>query len=219
MRGQFFHYQGLVCGHHHGLLHGAKQFEADVLLEDGRSVTAHCPNSGRMTACSEPGMPVYLSRNNHPGRKLKYTWELIEMPGSLVGVNTGIPNALVRRSIEKGYIRALSGYDAVIPEVKTSAHTRLDLMLENTKTGDRCYVEVKNCTLVENGTAFFPDAVTDRGAIEAYLRECAARVFRELTEEEKRARTVTLKLKYHDFRSITRRRTLDDFVRGVDLHS
>ncbi|MFZ5563811.1 MAG: DNA/RNA nuclease SfsA [Thermodesulfobacteriota bacterium] len=140
-----------------------KRFLADIRLGNNRVVTAHCPNSGSMKTCAEPGRPVYISRQNSPGRKLKYTWELIEMPGSLVGVNTGIPNALVRRSIEKGYIRPLSGYDAVIPEVKTSAHTRLDLMLENTKTGDRCYVEVKNCTLVENGTAFFPDAVTDRG--------------------------------------------------------
>lgn len=140
-----------------------KRFLADVRLGNNRVVTAHCPNSGSMKTCAEPGRTVYISRQKSPTRKLKYTWELIEMPGSLVGVNTGIPNALVRRSIEKGYIRPLKGYDAVIPEVKTSDHTRLDLMLENTETGNRCYVEVKNCTLVENGTACFPDAVTDRG--------------------------------------------------------
>ncbi|ABW67902.1 DNA/RNA nuclease SfsA [Desulfosudis oleivorans] len=140
-----------------------KRFLADVRLGNNRMVTAHCPNSGSMKACCEPGRPVYISRQNSPARKLKYTWELIDMPGSLVGVNTGIPNALVRRSIEKGYIHPLKGYDRVTPEVKTSAHTRLDLMLENTKTGGRCYVEVKNCTLVENRTASFPDAVTERG--------------------------------------------------------
>lgn len=140
-----------------------KRFLADVILENNQLVTAHCANSGAMMTCSEPGRTVYLSRQDAPTRKLKYTWELIEMPDSLVGVNTNIPNALVRLSIEKGYIRPLKGYDTVTPEVKTSAHTRLDLMLENTKTGKRCYVEVKNCTLVENGTAFFPDATTDRG--------------------------------------------------------
>ncbi|MDY6904151.1 MAG: DNA/RNA nuclease SfsA [Thermodesulfobacteriota bacterium] len=140
-----------------------KRFLADVRLDDKSVITAHCPNSGSMKACSEPGRPVYLSLHDNPRRKLKYTWELIEMPGSLVGVNTNIPNKLIKLSVENGYIKELSGYDRVRPEVRTSAHTRLDLVLEKEDRGKACYVEVKNCTLVEDGVAFFPDAVTTRG--------------------------------------------------------
>ena len=69
-----------------------KRFLADVALDGGCVVTAHCPNSGKMTACCEPGRPVYLSCHDNPRRKLKYTWEMIRMPSSLVGVNTLVPN-------------------------------------------------------------------------------------------------------------------------------
>jgi len=139
-----------------------KRFLADVRLSDGSMVTAHCPNSGTMKACSEPGRPVYLSYHDNPKRKLKYTWEIIDMPGSLVGVNTLVPNKLVKQSIESGLIKELSGYETVRAEVKTSAHSRLDLLLESRHKGE-CYVEIKNCTLVEDGIARFPDAVTTRG--------------------------------------------------------
>ncbi len=139
-----------------------KRFLADVRLEDGRTVTAHCPNSGKMTACCTAGRPVYLSRQDSPKRKLKYTWELIHMPGSLVGVNTGVPNRLTAESIAAGAVAELRGYETVRREVKVGERSRIDLLL----TGpDRrpCYVEVKNCTLVEKGVAAFPDAVTSRG--------------------------------------------------------
>jgi sugar fermentation stimulation protein A len=139
-----------------------KRFLADVTLDDGRRVTAHCPNSGTMRACSQPGQPVYLSFNDNPRRKLKYTWEIIRMPGSLVGVNTLVPNRLVKQSIEAGLVDALAGYDRVRTEVKTSQGSRLDLMLERENKAT-CFVEVKNCTLVEERVARFPDAVTTRG--------------------------------------------------------
>ena len=139
-----------------------KRFMADVRLKDGSMVTAHCPNSGSMKACSEPGRTVYLSFADNPKRKLKYTWELIRMPNSLVGVNTLVPNRLVFHGIQAGRIPALSGYDRITREVKVGTGSRIDLMLQN-KQGKRCYVEVKNCTLVEDNTARFPDAVTERG--------------------------------------------------------
>ncbi|MBW1894570.1 MAG: DNA/RNA nuclease SfsA [Deltaproteobacteria bacterium] len=139
-----------------------KRFLADVELEDGRTVTAHCPNSGSMKTCSEPGQTVYISYHNNPKRKLKYTWELIEMPDSLVGVNTMVPNRLVYKSIQAGKVEELTGYDNIVPEVKTSKGTRLDLLLSN-RENNRCYVEIKNCTLVKDKIAFFPDAVTTRG--------------------------------------------------------
>jgi sugar fermentation stimulation protein A len=139
-----------------------KRFLADVRLDTGNMVTAHCPNTGSMTGCREPGRPVYLSRHDNPRRKLKYTWELIEMPTSLVGVNTLVPNRLVFRSAAAGLIAELAGYDTVEREVKIGNNSRLDLRLSN-GAKERCYVEIKNCTLVENGVARFPDAVTTRG--------------------------------------------------------
>lgn len=144
------------------LLKRYKRFLADVQLDNGSPVTAHCPNSGTMRACSAPGQPVYLSLHDNPKRKLKYTWELIHMPGSLVGVNTLVPNRLVKQSIENGLVKELAGYERVRAEVKVSDGSRLDLVLE--KEGDSsCFVEVKNCTLVEGCVARFPDAVTARG--------------------------------------------------------
>ena len=138
------------------------RFIADITLTSGQTISAHCPNSGRMKACCEPGRPVYVSLHNNPKRKLKYTWELIEMPTSMVGINTQIPNRLVATSIEAGLVPDLSGYDSIFREVKTSGKTRLDILLsKGEKNG--CYVEIKNCTLVEDGMACFPDAVTSRG--------------------------------------------------------
>ncbi len=139
-----------------------KRFLADVELEDGRVVTAHCPNSGSMKTCSQPGAKVWISQSDKPGRKLKYSWELIDTGDSLVGINTLTPNRLVKKCVENGIIKELCGYETVKPEVKTGEGTRLDLMLEKS-AGQRCYIEIKNCTLVENRVAMFPDAVTDRG--------------------------------------------------------
>jgi len=138
------------------------RFIADITLTSGQTISAHCPNSGRMKACCEPGRPVYVSLHNNPKRKLKYTWELIEMPTSMVGINTQIPNRLVATSIEAGLVPDLSGYDSIFREVKTSGKTRLDILLSKGEK-NRCYVEIKNCTLVEDGMACFPDAVTSRG--------------------------------------------------------
>jgi len=144
------------------LLKRYKRFLADVRLDNGRIVTAHCPNTGSMTGCSESGQPVYLSLHDNPKRKLNYTWELIEMPTSLVGVNTLVPNRLVFQSAAAGLISELAGYETVEREVKIGNNSRLDLRLSNGET-DRCYVEIKNCTLVDDGVARFPDAVTARG--------------------------------------------------------
>ncbi len=139
-----------------------KRFMADVRLKNGDIVTAHCANSGRMMACSQPGRAVYLTTHNSPKRKLKYTWEMIEMPESMVGVNTMIPNRLVALSIRAGRVPELDGYDSIQREVKTGQDSRLDICLRK-DDGDCCYVEVKNCTLVTTRLAQFPDAVTVRG--------------------------------------------------------
>jgi sugar fermentation stimulation protein A len=147
-----------------------KRFLADVVLEDGSVVIAHCPNSGRMTGCSLPGQPVYLSRQDNPKRKLKYRWELIAMPASLVGVNTFVPNRLVADALRAGAIPELNAYGTVATEVTVNARSRLDVKLTGAGLPD-CYVEIKNCTLVEGDVAMFPDAPTSRG--QKHLRELA----------------------------------------------
>ncbi len=144
------------------LLKRYKRFLADVKLADGSIVTAHCPNSGSMKECAESGRPVYLSSHNHPKRKLKYTWEIIDMPASLTGINTSVPNRLVYQSIKEGVIPELNGYDRIQKEVSIGNGSRLDLLLTGSKNR-KCFVEIKNCTLVIDGVAYFPDAVTARG--------------------------------------------------------
>ena len=151
-----------------------KRFLADVKLSNGQLVTAHCPNTGSMTGCSEPGSPVYLTYHDDPKRKLNYTWQLIQMPGSLVGVNTMIPNRLVELSIRAGVIPEFQPARNVRREVPIGNRSRIDLQLVNSD-GRACYIEIKNCTLVEDGVAQFPDAVTTRGVkhIKELERLCA----------------------------------------------
>jgi len=121
-----------------------------------------------MKACILEGADVYVSPQNRPERKLKYTWELIKMPDSLVGVNTSIPNKLVKSAIESKKIKQFEKFSKVVSEVKTSDNTRLDLMLLD-ELDNKCFVEIKNCTLVEKNKAMFPDAVTTRG--QKHLKE------------------------------------------------
>jgi sugar fermentation stimulation protein A len=138
-----------------------QRFKADVRLRNGHVVTALCPNTGSMLGCSEPGRTVYLSRHNRPARKLKYTWEMIEMPTSLVGINTLVPNRLVKTAIIAGVIPEFSDFDSIRAEVPYGKNSRIDLLLERGK--EKCFVEIKNCTLLEGDIACFPDAVTSRG--------------------------------------------------------
>lgn len=151
-----------------------KRFMADVLLDDGGVVTVHCPNSGSMKGCATPGSPVLLSRSSNPGRKYPLGWELVHADGFWIGINTGLPNRLTREAIEDGTVVELQGYESIRPEVSYGEHSRIDLLLES--PGRRCFVEVKNVTLVESGRALFPDAVTTRG--QKHLQELM-RVVRE----------------------------------------
>ena len=138
-----------------------KRFKADVRLRNGHIVTALCPNTGSMLTCAEPGRPVYLSRHHRESRKLKYTWEMIDMPTSLVGVNTMVPNKLVKHAIMAEKVRELTGYENIRSEVRYGEHSRIDLLLQENER--KCWVEVKNSTLVKDGIVSFPDAVTSRG--------------------------------------------------------
>jgi sugar fermentation stimulation protein A len=138
-----------------------KRFLADVELDDVGIVTVHCPNSGSMKGCAVPGSPVRISRSSNPGRKYPYTWELVQVDGCWAGINTALPNKLVHEALLNGTVSELQGYTTIRPEVPYGEHSRIDLLLSG--PSGRCFVEVKNVTLVEAGRALFPDSVTTRG--------------------------------------------------------
>lgn len=152
------------------LLRRYKRFLADCELADGTRLTAACPNTGSMLGCSTPGSRVWLSRSDSPTRKYRHTWEMVEVGRVKVGINTGLPNKLVREAIENGVIAELSGYESLRGEVPFGLErSRVDLLLQGAGRAD-CYVEVKNVTAaVSERVALFPDAVSARGA--KHLRE------------------------------------------------
>lgn len=149
-----------------------KRFLADVRLEDGSIVVAHCANSGSMKGCQPEGADVYLSPNTNPKAKLDWRWELVDAGGTLVGINTSHPNKLAEEAILDGTIKELQGYETLRREVKYGENSRIDLLLENPQL---CYVEVKNVTLTDGkDQARFPDAVTARGT--KHLKELGTMV-------------------------------------------
>jgi sugar fermentation stimulation protein A len=156
------------------LIRRYQRFLADVELADGSLITAHTPNTGSMLGCCTPGSRVWLKDSGNPARKYRYGWEVVEaIPEVLVGINTGLSNLLVQEAVERGVVAELQGYTSIRRELRYGEeNSRIDLLLEGTI--GCCYVEVKNVTLVEDGTALFPDAVSARGT--KHLRELAAMV-------------------------------------------
>lgn len=138
-----------------------KRFLADVVLDDGSCLTVYCPNTGSMRSCSRPGSRVYLSTSANTKRKYPHTLEMIEVEGTIVGVNTGLTNTIVTEALEQGEIEEFGEIELIQREVKVSGRSRLDIMV--VADGGKSYIEVKNCSLVEDGVAMFPDAVTVRG--------------------------------------------------------
>ncbi|MCG6871178.1 MAG: DNA/RNA nuclease SfsA [Gammaproteobacteria bacterium] len=146
-----------------------KRFLADVTLADGREVVAHCPNTGAMTSCWAPGVPVQVSHSDNPRRKLAWTLERIDMGGGWIGVHTGRVNGVVAEGIELGRVPELAGYPQLRPEHRYHAPglpaSRLDLYLSGSPRLRDALVEVKNTTLLsaDGERLLFPDAVSERG--------------------------------------------------------
>ncbi|MEJ2181578.1 MAG: DNA/RNA nuclease SfsA [Gammaproteobacteria bacterium] len=164
------------------LIRRYKRFLLDVQLDSGEQITAHTSNTGSMLGCQDPGSRVWLSRSDNPKRKYQHSWEIVEVDSLAgpvpVGINTMLSNKLVHEAISTGLVGNLQGYQSIRTEVKYGIeNSRIDLFLEPFK-GEQaaehlprnpCYVEVKNVTLVKDGVAYFPDAVSKRGA--KHLRE------------------------------------------------
>lgn len=141
-----------------------KRFFADVKLDSGKVVTAHCPNTGSMMGLLKEGNVVYLSKTDNEKRKLKYTLEIIKVQDACVGVNTHKANRIVEEGIVDKKISTLGKKYDFRREVKYGKNSRIDFLITN-KKGEEIYLEVKNVTLSKRkGIAEFPDAITERGS-------------------------------------------------------
>ncbi|MDX1977327.1 MAG: DNA/RNA nuclease SfsA [Pseudanabaenaceae cyanobacterium bins.68] len=165
-------YSGLLLGR---LRQRYKRFFAEIELDRGEIITAHCPNTGPMTGVCGVGSRVAVSPATNPQRKLAYTWEMIEVDQVWVGINTAMPNRIIGHMLRHQMLNSLPSYQLVQPEVKYGAEgSRIDFLLAG--SSHNTYLEIKNTTWAEADLALFPDTVTTRG--QKHLRElsqiCAA---------------------------------------------
>jgi len=163
------------------LIRRYKRFLADISLPNGQEITIHCPNTGSMLGCAKPNAQIWYSQSDNSARKYPATWELSEIDGHLIGINTHRANQLVLEGIENGTIAELTGFTHIRREVVFGQErSRIDLLLASSANADRCnvnatdcYVEVKSVTLATSeGVGYFPDAITTRG--QKHLRELMA---------------------------------------------
>ena len=153
-----------------------KRFLADIETDDGEQLTIHCPNTGAMTGCAEPGFIVWYSTSANAKRKYPHTWEISETnEGHLIVVNTQRANQVAEEAITLDAIAALQDYQQVQREVRYGAEkSRIDLLLSKHPSQPDCYIEVKSVTLSDAEQGYFPDAITLRG--QKHIRELMAMV-------------------------------------------
>lgn len=146
------------------LIRRYKRFPFDAILADGTQITGSCPNTGSMRGLTTPGSRIWLSEHNSKTRKHRNMLELVEADGTLVGINTGIPNRVAEEAIRAGCLSNLGAYQDLRREQKYGHNSRIDIMLSDPVLG-QAYVEVKNVHFTRlAGLAEFPDSVTARGA-------------------------------------------------------
>jgi sugar fermentation stimulation protein A len=187
----FYPYPPLLEGR---LIKRYKRFFADIELANGTTITAHCPNTGPMTGVCQIGGRVMVSESQDPKRKLAYTWELAEVNDTIptwAGVNTALPNRVVRAALEARLFPELGEYSEIRSEVTygSDKKSRVDFVVSSLqdaaqskndreeinregiiKPGTKSiYIEVKNTTWAQGNLALFPDTVTTRG--QKHLRE------------------------------------------------
>ena len=139
-----------------------KRFFTDIKLNK-ETVTAHCPNTGSMKGLLDEGNEVFISKNDDPKRKLRYTLEIIKVKKNLVGVNTHFANKIAYHGLSNNLIKEISNNNIIKPEVFFDKETRFDFLIEKKK--QKIFVEVKNVTLFrDEKIAEFPDSVTSRGS-------------------------------------------------------
>ena len=146
------------------LIRRYKRFLADVELDDGGVVTAHCANPGAMIGLKEPGLRVWLEPNDDPKKKLRFGWRLAQLSnGAWVGIDTGVPNKVIKEALQAKQISQFAAYNTILQEQKYGSNSRVDFLLKEPGLPD-AYVEVKNVNLWRrDGWAEFPDTVTARG--------------------------------------------------------
>lgn len=156
-----------------------KRFLADIELDTGELITAHCANTGPMIGLCTVGSRVMVSKSDNPKRKLAYTWEIIDVGEDnnpvWVGINTSLPNRIMKIALENHLITELANqYSLVKSEVKfgQDGKSRIDFVLTGDESQPPIYLEVKNTTLAENNIAMFPDTETTRG--QKHLQELMA---------------------------------------------
>lgn len=181
------------------LIRRYNRFLADIELEAGQVVVAHCVNTGRMEGLTIPGLRVWVTYDPSPTRKLQYTWQVAEVDGYMIGANTAIPNKIVKQLLEERVLPGFENWESFRPEAKYGENSRVDFLVTDA-VGEH-YLEVKNCHLIyPDRRGYFPDSVSARAT--KHLSELV-----ELVKQGKRASVV-----------FTAQRTDTKSVRPSDVH-
>ena len=139
-----------------------KRFFADVKVNKS-IITAHCPNTGSMMGLLDENNDAWVSKNDDPKRKLKFTLEILKSRNNLIGVNTHLANKLVLEGLQNNSFVEFKNLEKIQSEVFYNKETRFDFLVN--KKNQKSFIEVKNVTLIrDNKNSEFPDAVTTRGS-------------------------------------------------------
>ena len=139
-----------------------KRFFADVKVNKS-IITAHCPNTGSMMGLLNENNDAWVSKNDDPKRKLKFTLEILKSKNNLIGINTHLANKLVFEGLKNNSFLEFKNLENIQPEIFYNKETRFDFLVS--KKNKKSFIEVKNVTLIrDNKNSEFPDAITTRGS-------------------------------------------------------